>query len=1154
MSELNEEVNSRGAKIMVLSQKLTRTQHTLGSLQKATDDYQSSAKKVQDAQSKIVRRSSSGLKLSSRESSSLRKELDAATSMMNAACQRVEQIESITDALIKQLSETELELAELQDARNSDLVKHSAEVERLAHERDCLALQLAASDSASKELIRKEKELSEKLRDAKSKESRLSAELKEADKAKAIAEEQMNMEKARLTQAIKDLERKQEQLQENLEEKDAKLKDALDLAKQGTPRGKGAKEVLPMALQKLKNTQQELGTMKEEKEKAIKDLEYEIKLAQAREDAIRDQLKNHQEESEHQLEERQASLESMMRAAAAAAKEAAIKQDRINALNLEITKIEEEKECVVENLEESRRDLQTLRRQLQDAKQASDGMMQKITDMTHLMNNQKAAFLEQEIILKTQVEELEVMNAQRGTETAELKKQAELLTQSKAKNEQALGAKEAMIVKLKSEIHASEMRLSDMESLLNGERDAHERTRADFKTDRVELMDTLNSVKNELDDKRKLLTAANQAKNALIATIQEKKLEISKLTETYEDAQKASEKVLLQREQCLETMRKELQEMEEKYLLASSDLKEQRKKAEVSCKETDSEIQRLMKELREAEVGQQDLVARLNELEQASEQKQIEASQEIESLKMELERSREVKENLERSHKTDKVKLQTELQNLQELCDNLARANRRLNGQVDQLGEELCIQNDAIKEAKSQGTPKGEAAKVILSKAFVKVRGLQDNIVKLEEEITEKEHILQAKTTSIESLEKNVVGMKLQADSLIDQIMEKTTEVEKSQQRCHRLEEEISNIAAKLDAEYQTKIELQKSLKVSDEKYLADMNVAAERVKDLEAKKRDYEQQSKSLQLQLSETKKVLCNLRSSEDAAQEVIRVSFLKIQDLENSLRSKQDVIDKVEKDLENALNDSDVLRKQLKKGDEIHREQLASKTSEIHFLEGNLSRLRIELVAESDNREALAKELSAAKQENDSLRAVCSNLENSIEEANKRCIDVTNTLNSVEAQLEEFRKEKQVSLATFESQIRDVHKEKEDAMQASALASARLRKLESEILHAKKNAKTYESTLEKKEHAIRDQEMVIKELGDKSESLARKIAEAENVVTKRDERIRRLLQDKLSVEAKLEEEIEVRYCTVNQFDQPLQLRPQVLFCRTGDNFILT
>lgn len=1124
LSELNEEVNSRGAKIMVLSQKLTRTQHTLGSLQKATDDYQSSAKKVKDAQSKIVRRSSSGLKLSSKESSSLRKELDAATSMMNAACQRVEQIESITDALIKQLSETELELAELQDARNSDLVKHSAEVERLAHERDCLALQLAASDSASKELMKKENDLSKRLTDAKSNESRLSEELKQAGKARAVAEEQMKMEKAKLTQAIKDLEKRQKELQESLEEKDTKLKDALDLAKQGTPRGKGAKEVLPMALQKLKNTQQELGTMKEEREKAIKDLEYEKQLAQAREDAIRDQLENHQQESEYQLKEKQASLESMMRAAAAAAKEAAIKQDTINTLTSEIAKIEQEKEGVAENLEESKGEVRALQSQLQDSKKISAQMMQKITDLTHSINKQKSLVLEQEIILKTQTDELEMMNAQHSTETAELKKRVELLTESKAKNETSLCSKEAIIARLKSEIHASETRISEMECSLNEERDAHERARAGYKADRMALMDTLNSVKSELDEKRKHLSAANQSINSLNATIQEKELEISKLSETYEDAQKASEKVLLQREQCLETTRKELQKLEEKYLSTCSELKEQKDIMEISSRETDSEIKRLVKELREAEVGQQDLIAKLSEPEQTSERKQTEAYQEIKNLKLELEQTRKIKASLETSHEADKRKLHTELQHLQDLCDNLERVNSRLNGQVDNLGKELCIKNDAIEEAKSHGTPKGEAAKVILSKAFEKVRGLQGNIVNLEEKLSEKDEILRVKSTNIENLESNIMEMKLQADSLNNQVVQKTMEVESSQERCHRLEEEISKIATKLDSEYQAKIELQNSLFQKDEKYAVDMNLASERVKVLEAKKRDYEQQTKSLRLQLSETKQVLCNLRSSEDASQELIRVSFLKIQGFEKSLRSKNDVIDKIQKDLEDALGDSAILRKQLEEGNQIHQEELASKDSEIKFLEGNLSRLRIELVTESDKRETIVKELSTAKQENDRLRAACSSLEDSIQEGNTRYNDVSNTLKSVEAQLEQVCKERQVSLAAFESQIRDVRKEKEVALQASAAAAARLQKLETEVMHANKNLKNYESTLEKKEHAIRDQEMLIKELSGKSESLSCKIAEADNVVAQRDERIRRLLQNKLSVEAKLEEEIEV------------------------------
>ena len=187
-SHLSEQVTTRGQKIQELSQKLTRTDHALGTLQKASNEYEVSAAKVRDV------RSRSKASFSHRETKTIRHELDTATAMMSAACQRVEQIESITDTLIAQLSDTESELADLQDLRVSDLAK------------------------------------------------------------------------------IDELRRK--------------LVDAERRAAEGTPKGKGAKEVLPLALQKLKGAQQELLSVSEEKKRAIKDLEYAKQLAAAREDAL----------------------------------------------------------------------------------------------------------------------------------------------------------------------------------------------------------------------------------------------------------------------------------------------------------------------------------------------------------------------------------------------------------------------------------------------------------------------------------------------------------------------------------------------------------------------------------------------------------------------------------------------------------------------------------------------------------------------------------------------------------------------------------------------------------------------------------------------------------------------------------------------------
>lgn len=332
----------------MLSQKLTRTRKTLSNLTVAKEDYQNTAKKVQEYEEKLGEQPSqshdaknapcnsknNAKRLSSAEATSLRQELDRATSMMNAACHRVGQIEAITDALVKQLADAEAELAEVQQMRQEESSVHADQVHRLTTERASLALTLETAEKKIKDLEKQEEKLNAKL-------------------AVAMAENNKKLKKERnsLASSLKDLRTKQRELAADLKAKEEQLAEAMERANTGTPVGQGAKTVLPMALRRIKATQEALKAEEESKAEAEAELARLSVESAAREAALKLKLEEVEGERLRQVAEKQASLESMTRAVAAATKEAAVKQETVNKLVAEVSTLDKAREDLQEELQ-----------------------------------------------------------------------------------------------------------------------------------------------------------------------------------------------------------------------------------------------------------------------------------------------------------------------------------------------------------------------------------------------------------------------------------------------------------------------------------------------------------------------------------------------------------------------------------------------------------------------------------------------------------------------------------------------------------------------------------------------------------------------------------------------------------------------------------
>lgn len=330
------------------------------------------------------RRSSS----SSANTGRLRYELDQATSMMGAAFKRVEQIEGITDELIRQLVEVETELAEVQAAREEESLAHADEVSRLTKERMQLADHLQNAIQRTAEIKAQDEKLKAELAKAAHRAEELASEVVAAGRAKTEAEREMAAERESLAFALSEVRARQAELAADLEAKESELNEALDKASQGTPVGRGAKVVLPMALQRIRETQEALRTEENRKAAAEAKLVEVVANGAAAEATLKLQLKELDAERQRQLSEKDASLASMTRAVASATKEAAVKQEAVNKLAAEVSALDKERTDLQAEVQEATHRCLELEAQLSQVQtelgRACDEKRQALADATAL--------------------------------------------------------------------------------------------------------------------------------------------------------------------------------------------------------------------------------------------------------------------------------------------------------------------------------------------------------------------------------------------------------------------------------------------------------------------------------------------------------------------------------------------------------------------------------------------------------------------------------------------------------------------------------------------------------------------------------------------------------------------------------------------------
>ena len=1127
--DLNSEVCSRGNKIMILSQKLTRTQHTLGSLQRATDEYEASAQKVKDAEEayKSRQRRSSGLNLTMKESKSIRHELDAATAMMNAACQRVEQIESITDTLINQLSETENELADLQHLRSTELVKHSAEIEKLAHERDCLVMQLAASNTSSDELRQKEQELNKKLEDAKQMAKKLADELKKADDAKAAKEEALKKEASRLQMSLEQTERSKAMLEKQLEEKQNDLENAEKRASQGTPKGKGAKQVLPMALKKLKGTQEELMSVKEEKEKAIKDLEYAKQLALAREETFMEQLQSQSSESQSALSEKEAALESAMKAAAAAANDVAIKQESINNLRMQIAQMSESKEELLSDMEATKRQCQELSQKLAIVSEQESCSKKEIAELQKRHNEMQAAALEREIVLKTELEERTSMTDEMRSRVASLEQDYATLLKSKHQYEKQIGSKDADIARLNADIASKEEKAKILQASMA--RDVDE-LKDDVKSLSEEKMKVQAELKQTMDTITSLhyeVASLQASKNEISGFLDAKENEIVSLSKNYASQIHNLKALVEERDQKISELEAECAERKNRSEILLRDIQELAEEHEKSHLESQQQIKKLSDNLKDAETRHADLQQKYSKLEEASHEQLARTAQEIASLKQQVAKSMEIQKSLEESLNKERTTRSSERRQLVEQCENLERSKESLLRSIEKLDEQLAVKEDELVASRQIGTPKGEAAKEILQRSLVKVKDLQKDICDLKDDIKSKDE-------RIAELEKeNLQIPNLQADSLrlvseinsLNKIQTETcAELEVTQNNVKRLEKEISDISQKLCEETHAKIQLESVLESKKAAWESELTDQAEQFRVLEAQKRDAEQQVKDLTANLNETKQVLVGMRKNEDSSSEVMRLTFEKVKHLENDLSLQKQESEALVRKLEEALEAKSMLQETIEEASREHSAMLDTREKTIFSMENNIARLRDELLTEVDKSQTLTRELDAANTKNKKLEESNHSLQCTLEDLKAAMHDFEAELGQKQEALEKVQAAKESLVAEMSEKISAAELERQEAREAAQKMTEQVDEVTQTLTIAKSQLSAYERSMTAKETAISSQRKIIQDMEGQAQRLRDDIEKNNLEMKSRDAKLKQLGQAKLNVELKLGQTIEV------------------------------
>ena len=1095
-AELSDEVTTRGNTIMVLSQKLTRTQHALGTLQKANTDYEISAQKVRDVRSKKA-----SVGLSHTEARSIRQELDTATAMMSAACQRVEQIESITDTLINQLSETENELADLQNLRNSDL----ARIEKLAHERDCLAMQLAASDSSSAELQQKQDELNRKLEETKATAKKLAAELDLAGKAMEARESALAMERDALKKSLDETCSSQKALEDELKKKQTDLEDAERRAAEGTPKGKGAKEVLPLALKKLKGTQDQLLSVSEEKERAIKDLEYAKQLAQAREDAFRSQVT-----------EKDAALESVMKSAAAAAHDAASKQEAINKLRIEIAEITEAKSELQMSMQEVQSRADALAAEVALKQGQIDEAKASVDHLKRQHNAAQADALEKEIVLKTQLEEQTALVFSAKEKSSGLERDYALLLAAKHELQKSEAANAEAIATLTTEIAAHEATASSLKEEVQKMEREGSAAKDELKKALSDLHESTEQVKTLNFDLAKL----QASKNEISGMLEAKEADIVALSKDYAARTSELKAIIKSRDEKITALEQESSARKELLDNLSAEMEtlvQDQANAEAASQDA---IASLTSDLDACKAELADLQARYVNLEEQSRAQLESAQAEIDVLKHQVEEAGRVRSSLETSLAEEKKARSAEAARLSEQVDALERSKESLLRSLEGLEEQLALKDDEIVVAQRQGTPRGEAAKQILERTFMKVKDLQLTIKEQDSEIA----ALKAENEQIPALRMETADLQSKLDGITEEAAVKRAELETSKAHVTRLEQELIEATEKLESEKAASNATQSDLISKISELRAELDHLSTDKAKVEHELDQKMDAVATLQASLNESKNALHDLTKKEESTSKVLKLAFVKVRKLEDDLSAEQQKTLTLSAKLEEAGDVQIATERKLEAALQLHNGAIEAHAEAAKELEANVARLRGDLLDEVARVEALEADLGIALAENEILRGDKAMMQNTIESMETTIGSLQSRLSEESDALLRVEAAKDSVVAQMSEKISEMTKQKEVAEAAWGEATEEASNLSKELDVAKSELAAYERSTSAKESTIAIQKKRISGLEKQVMALKAGAEETKAVLSQRDAELEELSRCKLQVEQELAENIEV------------------------------
>jgi len=1059
LKELKEESKTRSRRAFVISTKLARARSTLKELQNAQSNYHESAQKVKMVENKLYGKQE-GPRLSSSSSantSRLRNELDQATSMMAAAFKRVEQIEGITDELIRQLVEVETELAEVQAAREEESLAHADEISRLTKERMQLADHLQNVIQRTAEIEAQDEKLKAELAKAAHRAEELASEVVAAGRAKTEAERQMADERKSLASALSEVRARQAELAADLEAKESELGEALEKASQGTPVGRGAKVVLPMALQRIKETQEALRA--EENRKAAA----EAKMAEfaangaAVEATLKLQLKELDAERQRQLSEKGASLASMTRAVASATKEAAVKQEAVNKLAAEVSALDKERTDLQAEVQEATHRCLELEAQLSQVQielaQACDEKRQALDDAAALrkeLNISAIAHNELTAALEANHEQcstleasIESMKAQLQTDGVAAAKKADSLSAAVAAAEAATANTKFQLSEARAAQTADAQRCDEMEGKIRvQEMSISELTHA-VATAQAKAADLNAQLASSADaaaaQKYEMLRAADAMQTQIVEAVKERDAFQVQLTD--------QATITVELESTADQLRFELQAA----VGAQANLRNERAHLESQLI------------TQEASIAQ--LTTALEAVSAASAAKDA-----------------EMEEFAARA--TDRAAaLSSQLQRVCEERDIMDRECLKLRNNLDGLAEALQVKESEIDAANSQGTPKGEGAKQVMKKAFEKIRSLQQAVSNTEKDLDTKTNALAARDVAIAGLEEAANQreelaaalqhrLEIAAEEAEAQAAELRSELQNERTLNAELEKmnaelapQVEDLAAQLEAAACVE-EAAEALKATAESHVAE---ASAKLRDalierdaLAVEKAVAESDAATLRSELAqlnfesgtqlqaameardtalseknsiqvssemaagELRGELAELRYTsavkESANKEVMLKTFNKLRDIKSALDAEMKNVSELEVKLETAEADASDLAQELA----AKTAALLSAEEDNEALERAMCRLRVDVQVELEARVAAEKEHGAAREE-------VRKLENVVAELTAETAKLENVVQQRTDEVKEARSENESQVASTLSKYNNAT----SALEASKLA---------------------------------------------------------------------------------------------------------------------